>query len=380
MRVLQFGRFWNDQYGGIERHVALLSRELVAQGGVEVVNLVAATGLQGSDTMMNGYRLVQAPSFGQVFGTAVAPALVMRAMALHREKNFDAVHLHLPDPLSHLASLMLPASIKRVITWHSDIIRQKAWLPLYLPFLRRLASQADALVAATPAHYTSSTQIPQAVPAERRHVIPYGLDFSTLALTPDNRALCATLKAKAAGKPLIFALGRHVYYKGFDVLINAMRQVDGLLVLGGEGPLRAELEALAAQDDLAGKIWFSGRISEEDLPAYFHACDLFCLPSVAQSEAFGLVQLEAMACGKPVVCSQLYNGVNVVNIDGQTGLAVPVGNAGDLAAAINRLISDAPLRERLGLQAQQRALTEYSLQAMAQRHLTLYQALLSTAR
>lgn len=380
MRVLQFGRFWNDQHGGIERHVALLSRELAATKGIEIVNLVAAGGLHGSDTMLDGYRLVEAPSLGRVFGIAISPALVMRAMALHREKKFDILHLHLPDPLSHLASLMLPASIKRVITWHSDIVRQKAWLPLYLPFLRRLARRADANVAATPVHYTSSTQIPQSVPAERRHVIPYGLDFSSFALKPATRELCAKLRAKAGGKPLIFALGRHVYYKGFDVLINAMRHVDALLVLGGDGKLRAELEALAGQDGLAGKVWFSGRIAEENLPAYFHACDLFCLPSVARSEAFGLVQLEAMSCGKPVVCSQLNNGVNFVNIDGQTGLAVPPGDAGALAAAINRLLTDQPLRERLGQQAQQRAVTEYSLAAMAQKHRALYQALLSTAR
>ena len=380
MRVLQFGRFWNNQHGGIERHVALLSRELAVQGGLDVVNLVAAGGLHGSDTSLDGYRLVQAPSLGRVFGTAIAPSLVLKAIALHREKKFDILHLHLPDPLSHFASLMLPASIKRVITWHSDIVRQKAWLPLYLPFLQHLVSQADAIIAATQAHYTSSTQIPQALPANRRHVIAYGLDFRTLALNSNTRSLCAKIKAKAVGRPLVFALGRHVYYKGFDVLINAMRQVDALLVLGGDGQLRAELEALAGQDELAGKIWFSGRISEENLSAYFHACDIFCLPSVEQSEAFGLVQLEAMACGKPVVCTQLNNGVNIVNIDGQTGLAVPVRDAGALAGTINRLIADRPLRERLGLQAQQRAITEYSLEAMAQQHLALYQDLLSTDR
>lgn len=379
MRVLQFGRFWNDQHGGIERHAALLSRELAAHG-VDVVNLVAAEGLQGSDITTDGYRLVRAPSFGRAFSTAISPALVLKALALHREKKFDIVHLHLPDPLSHLASLLLPTSIKRVITWHSDIVRQKRLLALYLPFVRRLAFRADALVAATQAHYTSSTQIPQAIPAGRRHVIPYGLDFNTLTLTPGTYSLCAQIKAKAAGKPLIFALGRHVYYKGFDILIKAMRQVDALLVLGGDGPLRAELEALAVEEGVAGNIWFTGRIPEVDLPAYFHACDLFCLPSVAQSEAFGLVQLEAMACGKPVVCHQLHNGVNIVNVDGETGLAVPLGVAGGLAAAINRLIADRPLCERLGEQARQRANTGYSLQAMGQRHLALYQELLSTAR
>lgn len=376
MRVLQFGRFWNDQHGGIERHVALLSRELAARG-VDVVNLVASESLQGSDTTVDGYRVVQAPSCGRAFSTAISPALVFKALGLNREKKFDIVHVHLPDPLSHLACLMLPVDIKRVITWHSDIVRQKRLLVPYLPFLKRLVRQADALVAATQAHYTSSIQIPPTLPLDRRHVIPYGLDFSTLKLTPGTNLLCAQIKAKAAGRPLIFALGRHVYYKGFGILIKAMRQIDALLVLGGDGPLRAELEALAMQEGVASSVWFTGRIPEQDLPAYFNTCDLFCLPSVAQSEAFGLVQLEAMACGKPVVCTQLHNGVNVVNVHGETGLAVPPGDNAALAVAINKLIADRPLRERLGHNARQRANTVYSLQSMGRRHLDLYQNLLS---
>lgn len=378
MRVLQFGRFWNDQHGGIERHVALLSRELAAQGA-DVINLVAADDRRGSDTRVDGYRLVQAPSHGRFVSTAVSPALIGQALALHKEKKLDIVHVHLPDPLSHLASMMLPASIKRVVTWHSDIIRQKALLTLYLPFLRRLTYRADALVAATEGHYSSSTQIPADIPASRLHVIPYGLDFSALELTPVTQALCQQIKERSAGKPIIFALGRHVYYKGFDVLINAMRQINGLLILGGDGPLRADLEALAGQGEgLASKVWFTGRIPEEELPAYFHACNLFCLPSVEQSEAFALVQLEAMGCGKPVVCTQLNNGVNIVNVAGETGLAVPPRDALALAEAVNRLIQDGPFCRRLGAQARKRAHTYYSLTAMGERHLRLYNALLSS--
>lgn len=376
MRVLQFGRYWNENFGGLERHVQLLSKGLAAQG-IDVVNLVAASGIDGSDEFLDGYRLVRVPSFGTVFSTAMAPALVLKALTLHREKPFDVIHLHFPDPLSHLAALFLPASIKRVITWHSDIVRQKRLLSLYRPLLQRFTRRADALVAATQMHYESSTQIPADLPVMRRHVIPYGLNYESLELTPSLVALRDAIRSKANGRPVLFGLGRHVYYKGFNVLIEAMQQVDALLVLGGDGPLRVELEALAVQSGVAGKIWFTGRLPEKDLPAYFHACDLFCLPSVAQSEAFGLVQLEAMACGKPVVCTQLNNGVNTVNVHGETGLAVPVGDAGALAMAMNQLIADQPLRERLGRQAMQRAITEYSLQAMGQRHLALYRHLLN---
>lgn len=378
MRVLQFGRFWHDQHGGIERHVALLSKEL-ATLGVEVVNLVAAQNLQGSDVAVDGYRLVQVPSLGIVFSTALAPGLVFKALALHRENKFDVLHLHLPDPLSHLASLVLPSSIKRVITWHSDIIRQKKLLALYQPFLRRITRQADALVAATQAHFDASTQIPHDIPAQRRHVIPYGLDYAPLVLNPRTAALRDELRARAQGRGLVFALGRHVYYKGFDVLIEALQHTDAFLVLGGDGPLRPQLEQQAAALGVSNRVLFSGRIAEEDLAAYFNACDVFCLPSVEPSEAFGLVQLEAMACGKPVVCTQLNNGVNVVNVHGQTGFSVPVRDPLALGHCLARLLQDNALRQKLGEQALAHS-RSYSVPAMTASHIKLYQDLLSTSR
>ncbi|WP_298933038.1 glycosyltransferase [uncultured Ramlibacter sp.] len=379
MRILQLGRFWDDQHGGIERHAALLSRGLAASGA-EVINLVAAAGRSGSDGPHDGYRLIQAPSLGKLAGTAMSPVLVLRALALHRERPFDIIHLHLPDPLSHLLSMLLPAGPKRVLTWHSDIVRQKGMLRLYAPWLRQLAGRADAIVAATQAHFDSSSQIPDTVPRERLHVIPYGLDYAPLELTAGTAALARELRGRANGRTMVFALGRHVYYKGFDVLIEAMRQVDGFLVLGGDGPLRPVLEARAKECAVSDRVWFSGRIPEAELGAYFHACDVFCLPAVERSEAFGLVQLEAMACGKPVVNTWLYNGVNEVSRDGETGLTVPVRDAPALSAALSRLATNTPLRDRLGQAARQRALRDYSLDEMTRRHLALYRELLSTRR
>ncbi|CAN5643756.1 glycosyltransferase family 4 protein [soil metagenome] len=380
MRVLQLGRFWNDEHGGVERHAALLSRSL-AERGVEVVNLVAAAkGEPASDRQLEGYRLVQARCYGMFARTAVSPQLVWKALALHRDKPFDVVHLHFPDPLSHLVGLLMPRSVKRVITWHSDIVRNPGLLALYLPFLQSITRGADAVVAATQAHFDASTQIPRDIPASRLHVIPYGMDYGPLELAPEARALMAQLKERAAGRRIVFALGRHVYYKGFGVLVEAARSLDALVIIGGNGPLSPELRARAAALGLQDKVYFPGRIPEAELPAYFNACDVFALPSVGLTEAFGLVQLEAMACGKPVVCSQLGNGVNVVNQDGQTGVAVPPGDAQALAGALARLLGDDELRERLGAQARVRARAGFSVESMGRSHMSLYQQLLGPGR
>ena len=379
MRVLHLGRFWHGKSGGIERHAALLCKGLAASG-VDVVNLVAAKNVHSQDFMVNGVRTIEVASFGVALSTAIAPLLPFKALQLHREKPFDIVHLHLPDPLSHAAALLLPKSVKRVITWHSDIIRQKTALQMYAPFLNRLVNSADAVVAATQAHFDSSTQISPSLPLNRRHVIAYGLDYSALRLTERTTALRDDLRAQAQGRGMVFALGRHVYYKGFDVLINALEHTSAFLILGGDGPLRPQLQQQVSALGLQDRVHFAGLIPEADLAAYFRTCDVFCLPSVEQSEAFGLVQLEAMACAKPVVNTQLNNGVNVVMLDGVTGLTVPVGDAPAMATAIHRLMVDTNLRKQLGGQAQERAYAEFSLAASVQKHVALYEGLLAKAQ
>lgn len=386
LRVLQFGRFWNDEHGGVERHVDLLCKSLVERG-VEVVNLVASKDLQSHDEMVHGYRIVQAPSFGKAFSTAMSPAMIWRARQLHAEKPFDIFHFHFPDPLTHFVSMFLPRDVPRVITWHSDIVKQKKLLALYKPLLQREVLKADAIIAGTQANFDSSTQIPRSFPISRKRVIPFGLDYSNLVLTPRTDALRQSIRKKICDKAgvseadskVVFALGRHVSYKGFDVLIESMRFNQAQLLLGGDGPIRHELEALAIRLGLQHRVTFTGRISEEDLGAYFHAADVFCLSSVTVVEAFGLVQLEAMACGKPVVNTQLGNGVNVVNIDGLTGLTAPVGDAAALGECLNRVLVDDDLRETLGKQAFDRS-QQYSLYSMVTSHELMYCELVSAAR
>jgi glycosyltransferase involved in cell wall biosynthesis len=261
--------------------------------------------------------------------------------------------------------------VPRVITWHADIIRQKWMLMAYRPFQNAALRNAKAIIAATPAHIKSSVELPKPHLANKLHVIPFGFDLAHYA-QPLPKA--AQLKAQFAG-PVIFALGRHVHYKGFDVLIKAMTQLpqDTQLIIGGEGPLTAEWKALATQSSAASRIHFVGKISDDDLPAYFQACDVFCLPAVNQAEAFGIVQVEAFACGKPVVSTKLNNGVDFVNQDGITGYTVTPSSVNELAQALQRLLSDEALRQRLGQQALQRAQQEFSLEALRSKTLAVYE-------
>jgi glycosyltransferase involved in cell wall biosynthesis len=370
IRVLQLGKYWRKD-GGIETHVKTLCKNLVS-AGVNLVNLVSSIDQQGNWFEVDGYTVVESPTLGIYFGVSMAPRMVFDARRLHIQNAFDIIHLHFPDPMSHLVSMSLPADIPRVITWHSDIIKQRRLLKIYKPFQLRQIMQADAIIAATKSHFTSSTQIPKRYPATRKYVIPYGMDLDWLELTTALTTKVKNIKIQAGGKFMIFTIGRHVEYKGFDVLIKAMQQTNAYLVLGGDGPLTPSLKTLAQELGVIDRVRFTGRLMGTELAAHYHACDVFCLPSVTRNEAFGIVQLEAMACGKPVICTQLHNGVNEINPHMTTGLTVLASNPNALAEAINQLDNNHPLRLSLGRNARQHALEKFSIQYMVDQHLTMY--------
>ena len=372
IRVLTFGRFADANFGGLERYVFELARSLAPQ--VHYTNIVADRGAP-PDLALVGDTIRARPWF-HLAGTPVCPSMLAHARRAHERAPFDIVHLQFPaDPMAHWAAAALPPSVKRVVSWHSDIIRQRALLALYRPFLHRLLRSADAIIAATPAHFASSRQLE---PIKHRrgifHVVPYGFDLERFR---DRPPLADDLRRRHSAPFLVFALGRHVYYKGFEFLIRALADVPGAkLLLGGEGPLTEELRRAAADAGVAQRVIFLGRIAEADLAAYYHACDVFCLPSIEPAEAFGIVQIEAMACARPVVCCDLRNGVTWVNRDGVTGLVVPPADASALARALRTLAGDRGLRERLGAQARERALGEFTTDAMAQGTLAVYRQVL----
>ena len=371
-----FGRYADRIPGGIQEHVSALCRAL--HGTAQVVVLVPKRGDMPSYERNEFCEIYRSGSVFEAASVSVSPAMVAEARRLHRRTPFDLVHLHFPDPMSHLASWALPRAVPRVITWHSDIVRQRWLRVLYRPFLEHAISSAAAVVAATPAHFSSSTVLARRADSAKFRVVPYGFDFSRFDEVPDR---AHALRDAAGGRTLIFALGRHVYYKGFEYLVRAMATVENaLLVLGGSGPLTPALRRLVQRSGVADRVQLTGHIADEHVPAYYHACDIFCLPSVEPAEAFGIAQLEAMACGKPVVCCRLNNGVNYLNLDGETGLAVPPRDAAALAAALNRLGADPRLRESLGARGRSRARTEYSLGRMREAILRVYDEALRAAR
>lgn len=372
MRVLHFGKYWRKD-GGIETHVKSLCNAL-ADNDIEVVNLVSSLDGQSADFEIDGYRVVEVPTLGIHFSTSICPMMMLAARKLHKEQPFDIVHLHFPDPMSHLASMALPSSIPRVITWHSDIVKQKHLLKLYRPWQQRAILGAATIIAPTSAHFLSSKQIPDSYPREKRRIIPFGINYDRFRLTPEILAQAKAIRNSLPSKHLIvFALGRHVEYKGFSVLLDAIALTNAHLILGGEGPLTNKLKAQAQTLGITNRVSFTGRLTDLETVVRYYASDVFCLPSITQNEAFGLVQLEAMACERPVICTQLNNGVNVVNPHMLTGITVSPNKFIELADAINYLSQNPSLRTQLGENAKRNAEKKYSQVTMSLSHIDLYQ-------
>lgn len=375
MRVLHIGKFFPPPYGGIETHTLALVNTL--KRDIQVDLLVSNTCAANENFHADGYEVFKVATWATVASTPICPSMITSLRRLIREKSYDIVHLHFPNPMAHLASYFMPKGVKLVITWHSDIIRQKNLLKLYRPFLNNIINRADAIIAPTPKHFSSSTQLQVAKDKSRFHVVPFGLDLSQFNETPAVLKRAQELRDEQGKVPVIFSFGRHIYYKGFEYLIQAMKEVKGaVLWLGGVGPLTEKYRELAQDLKIDDRIKFLGKIPPEDLAAYYHAADVFCLSSVDQSEAFGLVQVEAMASKKPVVCCELDNGVTYVNRHGETGLVVPPRDPASLAEALNKLIADEKLRSTFGTAAYNWVHSEFTLEKMGREMIALYRQLM----
>ena len=366
LKVVHVGKYYWPVRGGIETYL----RDLCActRGRVDLTVLVSNDRLRTVEESVEGVRVIRVRRWAQIASTPICPALRRRL----RRIEADIVHVHLPNPMAEVAWLLARPDAKLVVTFHGDIVRQKLLFRLYRGIGEKFLRRADRIIAGAPQNVEHSPVLSRF--RDKCVVIPYGIDPGAFALTPEREKRVAELRARF-GPRVVFFIGRHVYYKGIEHLVRAMTELDAHAVIGSDGPLTDSLKSLARSLGVERKITFAGRISDDDLPCYYHACDVFCLPSIARSEAFGLVQLEAMACGKPVVNTSLTTGVVYASLDGITGLTVEPANASALAAALGKLFADDALRLRLGAQGLDRVRREFTHDLHVRRILDLYSAL-----
>ena len=346
--MLQVSKLYPPFIGGVEQVVRTVAEGLQDRTTMRV--LVCNTREETERERTNGVEVTRAGSFA----LAGNMPLSLRFFREFRRASApaDILLFHMPFPLGDLASLLSRRRGRIVVWWHADVVRKRLLGALYRPIMKLFLRRVARIIVATPNHLRYTPVL--APYKDKCVIIPYGIDTKKYELTEEARRKAQEVR-RQHGTPLILFVGRLVYYKGLETLVRVMADVEGHLVIVGQGPLEARLRLMAAAPAIASKVSFVGAVSDEDLRGYFHACDVFVLPSVAPSEAFGLVQLEAMASGKPVINTQLESGVPWVSIHGQTGLTVPPGDPAALAAALRALLRDGALRERYGANGRARA-------------------------
>jgi rhamnosyl/mannosyltransferase len=348
VRVLHVGKFYPPHHGGMERVLETVCR--VSQGLVESAVLVTNASRDTVEEVIDGVEVTRVGTIGAAGSVHVAPAFVT---ALRRARA-DLMILHEPNPWALLSYTLARPRIPLAIWYHSDVVRPPAqYAALYAPVAHTAYTRARCFIVSSPplaAHAAALRRY-----QDRVRVIPFGIDPSPWRGPVDPGR---------PRTPFVLFAGRHVDYKGVDVLLSALAGTSIDAIIAGDGPRRAAWEARARELGLAGRVTFPGEITDGELRRLMQTCEAFVLPSVTRAEAFGYVQLEAMAAGKPVISTDVQSGVSWVNQDGRTGLVVKAGDAAALGAAIARLASDPDLRARLGAAGRARVDEEFTLERL----------------
>jgi rhamnosyl/mannosyltransferase len=387
LRVCHLGKYYPPSAGGMETHVRTLARAQAALGAdvrVVCVNDAPRRGLAARlvrrtptvEEWDGPVRLTRVGRWASLARMDLCPGLVGVLRGLRREAP-DVLHLHTPNPTMLLGLVALWPGAPLVVTHHSDVIKQRMLRYAVGPFERLVYGRAGRLLA-TSAAYVGGSAVLRRYP-DKVQDLPLGLELAPyLEPSAAARQHAAKLRAKYTG-PLWLAVGRLVYYKGLHVALEALPRVPGTLVVIGTGPLADALRRQAEQLGVAGRVVWQGHATDEEVAGAYHAATALWLPSCARSEGFGLVQVEAMASGCPVLNTALpHSGVAWVSRDGESGLTVPVADPEALAAAARRLLAEPGLRERLAAGGRQRARAEFGHEVMARRSLEVYREVLES--
>jgi glycosyltransferase involved in cell wall biosynthesis len=377
MRILHVGKYYAPQRGGIERYTQALAEWCVSRGDAVAALVHQPPGRwRGTREPLGGVEVRRAGCLAAPLYTPVSPSFPLALARVLREFRPGLLHLHFPNP-SCLAVLANPAArrLPWIVHWHADVPpdgpdwRLRAAYRVYRPFEQAVLARAQAIVATSQAYLDASPALARW--HGKSHVVPLGIDAGVAAPpTPDAWPPGSGLR--------LLAVGRLSRYKGFDVLLDALARLPGArLLLVGDGECARELRAQADASGTSGRIAFAGALPDEALAGAYAAAEAFVLPSLDRSEAFGLVLLEAMRAGLPVVASAIPgSGVGSVVQEGRTGLMVPPGDAPALAAALEQL-DDATLRARLGTAGRRRWASDFTREQSARAKRRLYGSVLA---
>lgn len=351
-----------------------LSKEGLSEEGVECDMMCAGSdGRRRTEVIrLNPHgRILCHRTLIEAAKTTIAPSMVTRLRRI--AKDYDIIHIHHPDPMAAMALRLSGYKGKVVLHWHSDILSQKALLRFYLPIQNWLIKRADTIVGTTPVYLAESPYL-QGV-QEKCRCIPIGIE----PVISDS-AREQEIRNEYSGRRIIFSLGRLVEYKGYRYLIEAAKYLDDsfMILIGGGGPLRESLQREIDELGVGRRVKLLGKVPQEDLASYYGACELFCMSSVMKTEAFGIVQIEAMSAGRPVIATKIpESGVSWVNEDGVSGINVEPCDSKAIAEAIRTITDNEATWKKFSAGAAKRFAENFTKEKMISRCLNIYAETLS---
>lgn len=354
MRVLHAYKVYvPGVYGGIPSVIAMLTK--LSRSGFGTQVLVARERGFPRKYKFEGVDVEAVASVGMVMSMPLAPTYPF--WLAKRARTSDIVVHHAPFPLTDLGALLMPKDSALIVHWHAEVIGRPLLLKLLAPLFRRSLKRADRIVVSDQAIVENSPFLKDF--ADKCVVVPYGCDVAYWGELSDAQRK-AVDKLQEQHPKLVVAIGRLVSYKGYEVFLRAMQDVDAEAVIVGEGQLKADLKSLSEKLGILDRVKFLGVLEPDEVKQYVYAAKVLAFPSVTEAEAFGLVQLEAMAAGKPVVNTDLATAVPNVARDGKEGLTVPPNEPAPFAEALRRLLEQPDFAAGLGAAGKERVHAEFS--------------------
>ncbi|NBX73174.1 MAG: glycosyltransferase [Alphaproteobacteria bacterium] len=355
---------FTESFGGIEQFLHQLALPLAANGH-HVTILTLADIKESNELTVANVRVVRCPISLSISSNSIS----LKALGIFRQMaaQHDVVHFNYPWPWGDVLSLLLPHNKPYIVSYHSDIVRQKVLRFVYWPLEQVFLARARALVATSPAYAETSANLNNH--RHKTHVVPIGL--ADQSQTPVPESVMTHWRAVTHHKKFFLFVGALRYYKGLHIVLEALKDHDWPVVIAGTGPEEKKLKARAAQLGLKNIVW-AGKITDDDKWALLRLCHAFVFPSHLRSEAFGISLLEAAMAGKPMISAELGTGTSYINAHNETGLVVPAGDAGGLAQAMQKVFDDDIFAHDCGTKARARYKNLFTADAMVKSFEKIY--------
>lgn len=365
-KILHISKLYYPWTGGVERNLQELVESIKEKTGVKVLccEVMGKTKHQ----RINDVEILKSCSLGLILSMPISPCLPYHFKKFTKEA--DLIHYHSLFPLAEIMECLFNPRKKKIVTLHYERLTRNYLMVIYKPLLREFFKRMDILIIPSKAFLNSKLLSGF---EKKTETIPFGIDIKKFELNPDIEERKGEIRKKY-GFPIILFVGNLLPYKGLRYLILAMKEIKGKLLIIGDGNEMDRLKRTVHKNGLTEKVYFLGEKSYRELVSFYHASDIFVLPSLYES--FGNVQLEAMACGKPVINTNIPTAVPEVSIHGETGLTVPPANPTALSEAIKRLLENDKERIKYGIRARQRVEKFYSMEVISEKILSLYRKLL----